>query len=82
MLLHTVGSLVVRASDSRPEGLGVPLGPCHDEFRGPRSVYVTQVALETTTKDPKQYSDKMPKTMTEPPCPCTVPTYHARSIAS
>ncbi|GFX27887.1 hypothetical protein TNCV_3083101 [Trichonephila clavipes] len=23
--------------------------PCHDEFRGPRSNYVRQVALETTT---------------------------------
>ncbi|GFV11213.1 uncharacterized protein TNCV_2719561 [Trichonephila clavipes] len=99
-----VGSLVVRASDSRPEGLGSmldvtkyppsahgftcrncgggdrgrvaiyrPFGevslslnrtvtcmvlkandrrtscPCHDEFRGPRSDYVRQVALATTT---------------------------------
>ncbi|GFW31101.1 uncharacterized protein TNCV_2576831 [Trichonephila clavipes] len=98
-----VGSLVVRASDSRPEGLGSmldvtkyppsahgftcrncgggdrgrvaiyrPFGevslslnrtvtcmvlkandrrtscPCHDEFRGPRSDYVRQVALATT----------------------------------
>ncbi|GFW88303.1 zinc finger protein 277 [Trichonephila clavipes] len=25
----------------------VPLAPCHDEFRGPRSDYVRQVALET-----------------------------------
>ncbi|GFV91166.1 hypothetical protein TNCV_896871 [Trichonephila clavipes] len=98
MWSRTVGSLVVRASDSRPEGLGsmppntlrvhtdlhaeiveveievvspsiVPSGnftelnrtvtcmvlkandrrtscPCHDEFRGPRSDYVRQVALE------------------------------------
>ncbi|GFW09094.1 uncharacterized protein TNCV_3081861 [Trichonephila clavipes] len=101
-----VGSLVVRASDSRPEGLGSmldvtkyppsahgftcrncgggdrgrvaiyrPFGevslslnrtvtcmvlmandrrtscPCHDEFRGPRSDYVRQVALATTTTD-------------------------------
>ncbi|GFW23682.1 uncharacterized protein TNCV_2032251 [Trichonephila clavipes] len=100
-----VGSLVVRASDSRPEGLGSmldvtkyppsahgftcrncgggdrgrvaiyrPFGevslnlnrtvtcmvlkandrrtscPLHDEFRGPRSDYVRQVALATTTK--------------------------------
>ncbi|GFV85893.1 uncharacterized protein TNCV_1421961 [Trichonephila clavipes] len=100
-----VGSLVVRASDSRPEGLGSmldvtkyppsahgftcrncgggdrgrvaiyrPFGevslslnrtvtcmvlkandrrtscPCHDEFRGPRSDYVRQVALATTTE--------------------------------
>ncbi|GFT82780.1 uncharacterized protein TNCV_4433691 [Trichonephila clavipes] len=99
-----VGSLVVRASDSRPEGLGSmldvtkyppsahgftcrncggrdrgrvtiyrPFGevslslnrtvtcmvlkandrrtscPCHDEFRGPRSDYVRQVTLATTT---------------------------------
>ncbi|GFW06418.1 uncharacterized protein TNCV_2187531 [Trichonephila clavipes] len=98
-----MGSLVVRASDSRPEGLGSmldvtkyppsahgftcrncgggdrgrvaiyrPFGevslslnrtvtcmvlkandrrtscPCHDEFRGPRSDYVRQVALATT----------------------------------
>ncbi|GFV58570.1 hypothetical protein TNCV_2897471 [Trichonephila clavipes] len=27
---------------------GVHLAPCHDEFRGPRSDYVRQVALETT----------------------------------
>ncbi|GFX46889.1 uncharacterized protein TNCV_4040341 [Trichonephila clavipes] len=100
--VHAVGSLVVRASDSRPEGLGSmldvtkyppsahgftcrncgnrgrvaiyrPFGevslslnrtvtcmvlkandrrtscPCHDEFRGPRSDYLRQVALATTT---------------------------------
>ncbi|GFV61954.1 uncharacterized protein TNCV_4107581 [Trichonephila clavipes] len=102
--IWVVGSLVVRASDSRPEGLGSmldvtkyppsahgftcrncgggdrgrvaiyrPFGevslslnrtvtcmvlkandrrtscPCHDEFRGPRSDYVRQVALATTT---------------------------------
>ncbi|GFW19683.1 uncharacterized protein TNCV_1605741 [Trichonephila clavipes] len=102
--IWAVGSLVVRASDSRPEGLGSmldvtkyppsahgftcrncgggdrgrvaiyrPFGevslslnrtvtcmvlkandrrtscPCHDEFRGPRSDYVRQVALATTT---------------------------------
>ncbi|GFU60280.1 uncharacterized protein TNCV_3404261 [Trichonephila clavipes] len=28
----------------------VLLAPCHDEFRGPRSDYVRQVALATTTK--------------------------------
>ncbi|GFT97943.1 hypothetical protein TNCV_2168341 [Trichonephila clavipes] len=33
---------------SRPT-TGVLLAPCHDEFRGPRSDYVRQVALETTT---------------------------------
>ncbi|GFW89332.1 hypothetical protein TNCV_3966221 [Trichonephila clavipes] len=27
----------------------VLLAPCHDEFRGPRSDYVRQVALETAT---------------------------------
>ncbi|GFU39605.1 transposable element Tcb2 transposase [Trichonephila clavipes] len=102
---RAVGSLVVRASDSKPEGLGSmldvtkyppsahgftcrncgggdrgrvaiyrPFGevslslnrtvtcmvlkandrrtscPCHDEFRGPRSDYVRQVALATTTQ--------------------------------
>ncbi|GFS83753.1 hypothetical protein TNCV_610891 [Trichonephila clavipes] len=86
--IWAVGNLVVRASDSRPEGLEiveveievvsssiVPSGnfaelnhtvtcmvlkandrrtssPCHDEFRGPRSDYVRQVALETTTTEP------------------------------
>ncbi|GFV91045.1 hypothetical protein TNCV_1249271 [Trichonephila clavipes] len=30
---------------------GVLLAPCHDEFRGPRSDYVRQVALKTTTTD-------------------------------
>ncbi|GFW66890.1 hypothetical protein TNCV_4687751 [Trichonephila clavipes] len=77
-----MGSLVVRASDSRSEGLdgdiwcrhpsslrrispssivllpvccsrrttGVPLAPCHDEFRGPRSDYFRQVALEAIKK--------------------------------
>ncbi|GFV70277.1 uncharacterized protein TNCV_2513761 [Trichonephila clavipes] len=104
LLSLAVGSLVVRASDSGPEGLGLmldvtkyppsahgftcrncgggdrgrvaiyrPFGevslslnrtviymvlkandrrtscPCHDEFRGPRSDYVRQVALATTT---------------------------------
>ncbi|GFX55245.1 hypothetical protein TNCV_1157021 [Trichonephila clavipes] len=28
---------------------GVLLVPCHDEFRGPRSDYIRQVALATTT---------------------------------
>ncbi|GFX00239.1 hypothetical protein TNCV_297281 [Trichonephila clavipes] len=28
---------------------GVLLAPCHDEFRGPRSDFVRQVALEKTT---------------------------------
>ncbi|GFX16856.1 uncharacterized protein TNCV_2518341 [Trichonephila clavipes] len=112
---QAVGSLVVRASDSRPEGLGSmldvtkyppsahgftcrncgggdrgrvaiyrPFGevslslnrtvtcmvlkandrrsscPCHDEFRGPRSDYVRQVALATTTTNKtKFYEDLM-----------------------
>ncbi|GFV16416.1 hypothetical protein TNCV_1525621 [Trichonephila clavipes] len=37
---------------SRPKPTtGVHLAPCHDEFRGPRSDCVRQVALETATKD-------------------------------
>ncbi|GFX99030.1 hypothetical protein TNCV_4302051 [Trichonephila clavipes] len=28
---------------------GVLLAPCHDEFRGPQSDYIRQVALATTT---------------------------------
>ncbi|GFV57249.1 uncharacterized protein TNCV_2822661 [Trichonephila clavipes] len=106
--MWAVGSLVVRTSDSRPEGLGSmldvtkyppsahgftcrncgggdrgrvaiyrPFGevslslnrtvtcmvlkandrrtscPCHDEFRGPRSDYVRQVALVTTQQQQK-----------------------------
>ncbi|GFX16266.1 hypothetical protein TNCV_4705201 [Trichonephila clavipes] len=31
------------------QGLGVLLVPCHDEFRRPRSDYIRQVALATTT---------------------------------
>ncbi|GFU53841.1 uncharacterized protein TNCV_4254501 [Trichonephila clavipes] len=117
-LFRAVGSLVVRASDSRPEGLGSmldvtkyppsahgftcrncgggdrgrvaiyrPFGevslslnrtvtcmvlkandrrtscPCHDEFRGPRSDYVRQVALATTTKN---YSCNEMKTYRNP----------------
>ncbi|GFU20231.1 hypothetical protein TNCV_1788211 [Trichonephila clavipes] len=34
---------------SRP-ATGVLLAPCHDEFRGPRSHYVRQVALEAATQ--------------------------------
>ncbi|GFT40260.1 RNase H domain-containing protein [Trichonephila clavipes] len=56
-LFWTVGSLVVRASNSRPEGLGrchqIPSKytrtPCDDEFCGPRSDYVRQVSRRTTT---------------------------------
>ncbi|GFV10245.1 hypothetical protein TNCV_3661971 [Trichonephila clavipes] len=32
---------------------GVRVAPCHDEFCGPRSDYVRQVALETTTTTTK-----------------------------
>ncbi|GFX08541.1 hypothetical protein TNCV_4170401 [Trichonephila clavipes] len=42
-LHRTVTCMGLKANDS------VPLAPCHDEFRGPRSDYVRQVALETTT---------------------------------
>ncbi|PRD22082.1 UNVERIFIED_CONTAM: hypothetical protein NCL1_50068 [Trichonephila clavipes] len=37
---------------------GVHLAPCYDEFRGPRSDYVRQVALEaTTTEFNESYSE-------------------------
>ncbi|GFU92323.1 uncharacterized protein TNCV_1339041 [Trichonephila clavipes] len=39
--MRTVTCMVLKAK--------VLLAPCHDEFRGPRSDYVRQVALETTT---------------------------------
>ncbi|GFU28503.1 uncharacterized protein TNCV_1410401 [Trichonephila clavipes] len=39
---------------SRPT-TGVLLAPCHDEFRGSRSDYVRQVALETTTTTVSQH---------------------------
>ncbi|GFX48571.1 hypothetical protein TNCV_584691 [Trichonephila clavipes] len=35
----------------------------------------------TRTKDIKQCHEKIPQTIIEPPCPCTVPTWHARSMA-
>ncbi|GFU59667.1 hypothetical protein TNCV_3186351 [Trichonephila clavipes] len=38
---------------------GVPLAPCHDEFRGPRSDYVRQVALETTTINLQNFSEAL-----------------------
>ncbi|GFU11520.1 retrovirus-related Pol polyprotein from transposon 17.6 [Trichonephila clavipes] len=40
---------------SRPT-TGVLLAPCHDEFRGPRSDYVRQVALETTATTQNAYT--------------------------
>ncbi|GFW63578.1 uncharacterized protein TNCV_402441 [Trichonephila clavipes] len=43
-LNRTVTCMVLKANDRRTSC------PCHDEFRGPRSDYVRQVALATTTK--------------------------------
>ncbi|GFV60164.1 hypothetical protein TNCV_3886821 [Trichonephila clavipes] len=34
------------------------------------------------TKDPKQCHEKTPQTIIEPPSPCTVPNWHAGSMAS
>ncbi|GFV93448.1 hypothetical protein TNCV_1987631 [Trichonephila clavipes] len=45
-----VTCMVLKVNDRRP------LAPCHDEFRGPRSDYVRQVALETTTYNLFLYS--------------------------
>ncbi|GFS64887.1 uncharacterized protein TNCV_2000891 [Trichonephila clavipes] len=42
-LNRTVTCMVLKANDRRTSC------PCHDEFRGPRSDYVRQVALVTTT---------------------------------
>ncbi|GFT61649.1 hypothetical protein TNCV_4050381 [Trichonephila clavipes] len=39
-LNHTVTSMVLKANDRRTSC------PCHDEFYGPRSEYIRQVALE------------------------------------
>ncbi|GFV78246.1 uncharacterized protein TNCV_1037141 [Trichonephila clavipes] len=47
-LNRTVTCMVLKANDRRTSC------PCHDdEFRGPRSDYVRQVALATTTTTPK-----------------------------
>ncbi|GFY30721.1 uncharacterized protein TNCV_3118811 [Trichonephila clavipes] len=43
-LNRTVTCMVLMANDRRTSC------PCHDEFRGPRSDYVREVALTTTTK--------------------------------
>ncbi|GFS78243.1 hypothetical protein TNCV_3172031 [Trichonephila clavipes] len=40
--------MVLKANDRRTSC------PCHDEFRGPRSDYVRQVALATTTNRPPE----------------------------
>ncbi|GFU01841.1 hypothetical protein TNCV_1523431 [Trichonephila clavipes] len=42
-LKRSVTYMVLKANDRRTSC------PCHDEFRGPRSDYVRQVALATTT---------------------------------
>ncbi|GFV32643.1 hypothetical protein TNCV_441351 [Trichonephila clavipes] len=41
--------MVLKANDRRTSC------PCHDEFRGPRSDYVRQVALATTTTQQHKY---------------------------
>ncbi|GFT16350.1 hypothetical protein TNCV_194491, partial [Trichonephila clavipes] len=46
--------MVLKANDRRTSC------PCHDEFRGPRSDYVRQVALATTTTTDK-FDDDMQK---------------------
>ncbi|GFV50817.1 uncharacterized protein TNCV_4237721 [Trichonephila clavipes] len=43
-LNRTVTCMVLKANDRRTSC------PCHDEFRGPRSDYVRQVVLATTTE--------------------------------
>ncbi|GFV74688.1 hypothetical protein TNCV_1178251 [Trichonephila clavipes] len=42
-LIRTVTRMALKTNDRRT------YSPCHDEFRGPRSDYDRQVALETTT---------------------------------
>ncbi|GFV02368.1 uncharacterized protein TNCV_1022961 [Trichonephila clavipes] len=49
----TVTCMVLKANDRRTSC------PCHDEFRGPRSDYVRQVALATTTTQQQQYRDRV-----------------------
>ncbi|GFV92110.1 hypothetical protein TNCV_1895461 [Trichonephila clavipes] len=45
-LNHTVTCILLKANDRRTSC------PCHDEFRGPRSDYVRQVALENNKQQP------------------------------
>ncbi|GFW68396.1 uncharacterized protein TNCV_3617411 [Trichonephila clavipes] len=45
-LNRTVTCMVLKANDR------LTSCPCHDEFRGPRSDYVRQVALATTQQQP------------------------------
>ncbi|GFV97465.1 secernin-1 [Trichonephila clavipes] len=47
-LNRTVTCMVLKANDRRTSC------PCHDEFRGPRSDYVRQVALATTQQQQKE----------------------------
>ncbi|GFW96288.1 retrovirus-related Pol polyprotein from transposon TNT 1-94 [Trichonephila clavipes] len=49
-LNRTVTCMVLKANDRRTSC------PCHDEFRGPRSDYVRQVALATTTTTTKNFA--------------------------
>ncbi|GFW43047.1 uncharacterized protein TNCV_1474421 [Trichonephila clavipes] len=49
-LNRTVTCMVLKANDRRTSC------PCHDEFRGPRSDYVRQVALATTQQTYAVYS--------------------------
>ncbi|GFU76278.1 uncharacterized protein TNCV_527581 [Trichonephila clavipes] len=51
-LNRTVTCMVLKANDRRTSC------PCHDEFRGPRSDYVRQVALATTTTSILQYGSE------------------------
>ncbi|GFV52272.1 hypothetical protein TNCV_3197721 [Trichonephila clavipes] len=44
-LNHTVACMVLKANDRRTSC------PCHDEFYGPRSDYVRQVALENNNNN-------------------------------
>ncbi|GFW27499.1 uncharacterized protein TNCV_163391 [Trichonephila clavipes] len=48
-LNRTVTCMVLKANDRRTSC------PCHDEFRGPRSDYVRQVALATTKQQQIKY---------------------------
>ncbi|GFU67106.1 hypothetical protein TNCV_4969551 [Trichonephila clavipes] len=51
-LNRTVTCMVLKANDRRTSC------PCHDEFRGPRSDYVRQVALENKQQQ-QQINNKM-----------------------
>ncbi|GFV15441.1 uncharacterized protein TNCV_4834671 [Trichonephila clavipes] len=57
-LNRTVTCMVLKANDRRTSC------PCHDEFRGPRSDYVRQVVLATTTTTTKFAKHKLHLRMT------------------